>query len=283
MGADRPRTPRPLPMSYLALNTAATGLNALSFNLDVIANNLANVNTVGFKKSRANFEDLFYIQLAQPNLPRDSVNSYPTGLAVGLGVQVSGTQLDMRQGPAEQTGAPLDMMIQGDGFFMLDTPDSIGGGLGYTRAGNFTTNADGEIVLANSVGYRLTDPNITIPEGSTQITIAQDGTVSVLLSGSTEPEELGQIQLAQFINPAGLMAVGNNVFVESAASGEPIIGIPTEDGRGEILQGFLEQSNTEAVTELVSLIRTQRAFEMNSQVIQATNETLQQVNNLRRF
>ncbi|MBL9150505.1 MAG: flagellar basal-body rod protein FlgG [Phycisphaerae bacterium] len=270
-------------MSYLALNTAATGLNALSFNLDVVANNLANVNTVGFKKSRANFEDIYYVQLAQPNLPRDNTTSYPTGLAVGLGVKVSGTQLDMRQGPAEQTGAPLDMMIEGDGFFILDTPDSIGGGVGYTRAGNFTTNADGELVLANSAGYRLAEPNITIPEDATQVTIGQDGTVSVLLTGATEPEEIGQIQLAKFINPAGLMQVGNNVFVQSAASGDPLIGNPTEDGRGSIMQGFLEQSNTEPVTELVSLIRTQRAFEMNSQVIQATNETLQQVNNLRRF
>ncbi|MFO0827569.1 MAG: flagellar basal-body rod protein FlgG [Phycisphaerales bacterium] len=270
-------------MSYLALNTAATGLSALSFNLDVIANNLANVNTVGFKRSRANFEDLYYVQLAQPNLPQDTINSYPTGLSVGTGVKVSGTELDMRQGPAEQTGLPLDVMIQGEGFFILDTPDSIGGGVAYTRAGNFALNADGDVVLANSPGYRLAEPNITIPADATAITIGTDGTVSALLAGATEPEDIGQIQLAKFINPAGLMSMGGNIYVKTVASGDALIGNPQEDGRGQLVQGFLEQSNTEPVTELVGLIRTQRAFEMNSQVIQATNETLQQVNTLRRF
>src|ERR1044072_3117898 len=145
-------------MSYLALNTAATGLNALSMNLDVIANNLANVNTVGFKKSRANFEDLFYMQYAQPNLPRDNTSAYPTGLSTGIGAKVSGTELDMRRGPAEQTGMPYDMMIQGDGFFMVRTPDSVGGGLAYTRDGAFTLNNEGRLVMANSSGYSLTDP-----------------------------------------------------------------------------------------------------------------------------
>lgn len=270
-------------MSYLALNTAATGLNALNTNLDVIANNLANVNTVGFKRSRANFEDQFYIQMNQPNLPKDPVNSFPTGLATGLGVKVSGTQLDMRSGPVEQTGSPYDVMIQGDGFFMLQIPESIGGGIGYTRAGNFTPNADGQLVLANAAGYRLIEPEITIPADASQLSIGGDGTVTVMIPGQTEPEELGQIQLARFVNPAGLTAVGGNVYVQSAASGDPSIGNPNEDGRGSLLQGALEQSNSEAITELVSLIRTQRAFEMNSQMIQATNETLQQVNNLRRF
>jgi flagellar basal-body rod protein FlgG len=270
-------------MSYLALNTAATGLNALNFNLDVIANNLANVNTSGFKRSRTNFEDLFYLQLAQPNLPRDPVNSFPTGISTGLGVKVSGTQLDMRSGPVEMTGNPYDLMIQGEGFFVVQTPESVGGGLGYTRAGNFTTNADGQLVLANSSGYRLVEPEITVPADASQVSIGVDGMVTAMLAGNTEPEELGQIQLARFVNPAGLTSVGGNIFVQSAASGEPSVGNPNEDGRGSLLQGALEQSNSEAITELVSLIRTQRAFEMNSQMIQATNETLQQVNNLRRF
>jgi flagellar basal-body rod protein FlgG len=198
-------------------------------------------------------------------------------------VKVSGTQLDMRQGPAETTGFTYDMMIQGDGFFVLQTPDGVGGGVGYTRAGNFTLNADGQLVLANSPGYRLSEPEITIPVDATQVSIGTDGTVSVLLAGAVEPEDIGQIQLAKFINPAGLISAGSNVFLQSAASGDPLLGNPSEDGRGQILQGFLEQSNSEAVTELVTLIRTQRAFEMNSQVIQATNETLQQVNQLRRF
>jgi flagellar basal-body rod protein FlgG len=270
-------------MSYLALNTAATGLSALSFNLDVIANNLANVNTTGFKKSRANFEDLFYIQLAQPNLPQDPVATNPTGLAVGLGVKVSGTQLDMRQGPAEITGNALDIMIQGEGFFVVRTPDALGGGQAYTRAGSFTLNADGDLVMTNSPGYYLDQLGGTIPEDATVVTIGTDGVVSVTRSGSNQPEEIGTIQLAKFINPAGLTAQGNNVFTESAASGAPLTGDPGTDGRGILMQGALEQSNTEPVTELVNLIRTQRAFEMNSQVIQATNETLQQVNNLRRF
>lgn len=270
-------------MSYLALNTAATGLNALNTNLDVIANNLANVNTVGFKRSRANFEDLFYLQMAQPNLPKDPVNSFPTGLATGLGVKVSGTQLDMRSGPVEQTGSPYDLMIQGDGFFMVQTPEAVGGGIGYTRAGNFTPNAEGQLVLANAPGYRLIEPEITIPPDASGLSIGADGTVTVMLPGQTSPEELGQIQLARFVNPAGLTAVGGNIYVQSAASGDPSVGNATEDGRGSLLQGALEQSNSEAITELVGLIRTQRAFEMNSQMIQATNETLQQVNNLRRF
>jgi flagellar basal-body rod protein FlgG len=270
-------------MSYLALNTAATGLNALSFNLDVIANNLANVNTVGFKGSRANFEDIYYLQIAQPNLPRDSVNSFPTGISVGLGTRVSGTQLSMTQGPAETTGAPLDLMIEGDGFFVLQTPDDVGGGVGYTRAGNFVLNADGEMVLANSPGYRLAEPQIAFPPGASGITIGTDGTVSALLPGDTQPQVIETIQLATFANPSGLQQVGANVFVETAASGDPNVGDPQTDGRGLLMQGMLEQSNVQPVTQLVDLIRTQRAFEMNSQVIQATNETLQQVNNLRRF
>lgn len=270
-------------MSYLALNTAATGLSALSTNLDVVANNLANVNTVAFKRSRCNFEDLFYTQLAQPNLPQDTINSYPTGLATGLGVKVSGTQLDMQQGGAEQTGFTYDLMIQGDGFFVVQTPDSVGGGVGYTRAGNFTLNGDGQLVLANSPGYKLVEPEITIPSDAVLVSIGTDGIVNVQLSGQENMEELGQIQLAKFTNPAGLRSVGNNIFVQSSASGDPLIGNPNEDGLGQIQQGFLEQSNSEPVKELVSLIRTQRAFEMNSQVIQAANETLQQVNNLRRF
>ena len=270
-------------MSYTALNTAATGLSALSTNLDVIANNLANVNTVGFKRSRANFEDLFYTQLAQPNLPQDTINSYPTGLSVGLGVKVSGTQLDMQQGSLEPTGMEYDMAIQGDGFFVVQTPSDVGGGRGYTRAGNFTLNADGQLVLANAAGYRLIEPELTVPVNASSVSIGTDGTVYAQINGQTEPEELGQIQLAKFLNPAGLQSVGGNIFVQSSASGDPVLAPPTQDGVGQVLQGFLEQSNSEPVKELVSLIRTQRAFEMNSQVIQATNETLQQVNNLRRF
>ena len=270
-------------MSYLALNTAATGLNALSFNLDVIANNLANVNTPAFKRSRTNFEDLFYLQLAQPNLPRDTVNSFPTGLSTGLGVKVSGTQLDTRTGPVEMTGAPYDMMIQGEGFFVVQTPDGIGGGVGYTRAGNFVPNADGQLVLANAPGYKLIEPELTLPPDATQVSIGADGMVTAMLSGETEPTEIGQIQLARFPNPGGLTSSGSNIYIQSASSGEPAIGNPNEEGRGSILQGALEQSNSEAISELVSLIRTQRAFEMNSQMIQATNETLQQVSNLRRF
>ncbi|MBI1303717.1 MAG: flagellar basal-body rod protein FlgG [Phycisphaera sp.] len=269
-------------MSYIALNTAATGMSASALSLDVTANNIANANTSGFKSSRANFEDLFYQELAQPGLPAGNAVQRPTGLYVGLGTQISGTQLNFSQGPAESTGRTLDIMIEGDGFFQLVIPPDLGTGIGFTRAGNFTLNSEGSIVLANSPGYRL-EPEIQIPPDAQEVSISQDGIVSGTLPGQTEPAEFGQITLARFVNPSGLKTVGNNVYIQTAASGEPLEGQPTLEGIGGLRQGFLEASNVDPVTELVTLIKTQRTFEMNSQVIQAANETLQNVSNIRTF
>lgn len=267
-------------MSYIALNTAATGMTACSISLDVTANNIANANTTGFKASRANFEDLFYQELAQPGLPAGAAVQRPTGLYVGLGTQISGTQLNFEQGAAQSTGLTYDMMIEGDGFFQLQIPQDVGEGIGYTRAGNFTLNSEGQIVLANSPGYRLL-PEIQIPENAQDINISQDGIVSGAVPGQTDAVEFGQISLVRFVNPSGLETVGNNVYIPTLASGAPLEGEPTLDGLGGIRQTFLEGSNADPVTELVSLIKTQRTFEMNSQVIQASSETLRNIVNLR--
>jgi len=268
-------------MAIIALHSASTGLSSLSTELDIIANNLANVNTVGFKASRANFQDLLYLEKAQPGVENANGDQRPTGLFVGLGTKIAGTQLNFEEGPVQPTGRPLDLLVQGDGFFPVSVEDDFGG-LAYTRAGNFTLNAEGEIVLATDQGRRL-EPSITVPEGATAITISADGIVSVLEPGETEISEIGQIQLATFINPAGLRQIGENLYVPTVASGDPSEGNPREDGRGALQQGMLEGSNVDPVTELVTLIKTQRAFEMNSQVIQAADETLQTVGNLRRF
>jgi flagellar basal-body rod protein FlgG len=269
-------------MASIALNSSSSGLSALSTALDVIANNLANVNTDGYKASRANFQDLFYQELAQPGAENANGDQHPTGLFVGLGVQVSGTQLNFEQGPAINTNMPLDIMIEGDGFFQIEIGDDIGEGIGYTRAGNFVRNSDGEMVLGTNQGRRLI-PTIEIPADATSVTIKTDGTVQVTLPGSTDPVDLETIQLATFINPSGLQQIGENTYIPSAASGEALIGDPLEDGRGGLRQGFLEGSNVDPVTELVNLIRTQRAFELNSQCIKAADESLQIISQLGRF
>ncbi|MEM8756437.1 MAG: flagellar basal-body rod protein FlgG [Planctomycetota bacterium] len=264
-------------MASIALQSAASGLSALSTKLDVVANNLANVNTQGFKASRANFQDLLYIERAQPGVENANGDQRPTGLFVGLGVKVSGTQVDFTQGAPITTERPLDLMIEGLGFFQVGIEN---GETAFTRAGNFTLNSDGEIVLATDVGRRV-EPNITIPDDAQTITIGADGTVSVSIRGQAEPQEVGQFQLASFINPAGLNQIGENLFTESEASGPPIIGDPTQDQFGRIFQGRLESSNVDATYELIELIRTQRAFEMNSQAIRAADETLRSVAQLR--
>ena len=268
-------------MSTISLNTASTGLNALSTSLDVIANNLANVNTTGFRSSRANFEDLFYLERGQPGIEQEYGNSNPTGLQVGLGVSVSGTSLNVGQGALEPTSGDLDLAILGDGWFQVEvSPGTSEDGYGYTRAGNFTRNQDGEIVMSNSEGYRLS-PDIVIPQDATNLTIDEWGYVQYQENGQVV--QGGQITLARFINPAGLQAVGGNIYTPTYASGDAEISEANQSGYGAIEQYNLETSNAEAVTELVSLIKTQRAFEMNSQVIQAANETLQEIVNLRRF
>lgn len=270
-------------MAVIALQSASTGLSALNTSLDVIANNLANANTDGFKSSRTNFESLLYMERAQPGVENAIGDQRPTGLYVGLGTKVSGTQLNFEQGALRNTNRPLDLAIDGDGFFQVQVEDDLSeGGVAYTRAGNFVVNADGEIVLANDTGRRL-EPLITIPEEATGVTVGRDGIVSVSIPGQAEPDEVGQIEIATFINPAGLKQLGENLYAPSAASGDPNVGDPLEASRGGILQGFVEASNVDPVTELVDLIRTQRAFELNSQSIQAADEVLQTIANIRRL
>ncbi len=269
-------------MAVIALSTAATGLRAQEIALDVIANNLANSNTPGFKASRTNFQDLIYQERKLPGIENGQGDRRPIGLYVGLGTKVTGTQIDFTQGSAEETGRQLDLLIDGQGFFQVEIEDDIGEGIGYTRAGHFVLNQDGEFVLATDTGRRMI-PGITVPQDATAVEISDDGVVSVSLPGQVDPSIIGTIQIASFLNPAGLRQIGESLFIPSAASGDALVGDPAEDGRGSLRQGFLEGSNVEPVTELVGLVRTQRAFEFNSQAFQAANEVLQQVGNLRRF
>lgn len=268
-------------MATIALYSAATGLSALSTSLDVTANNLANANTDGFKSSRANFQDLLYQQRAQPGTENSNGDNRPTGLFVGLGTRISGTQLNFQQGAAQNTERELDLMIEGNGFFQVQVEDDLGDGIAYTRAGNFVRNKDGEVVLATDQGRRLI-PTITIPEDAIGITVGTDGTVSVTTAGSTTPTQLDRIQLATFINPSGLRQIGENLYLPTDATGDAVVGDPISGGRGGIQQGMLEASNVDPVIELVNLIKTQRAFELNSQSIQAADEALQTIGRLRR-
>jgi len=269
-------------MATVSLYSAASGLNALNTQLDVIANNLANINTQGFKASRVNFQDLLYQEKRLPGVDNVVGDRSPTGLYVGLGVKVSGTELNFSQGPLLTTDRDLDVAVDGEGFFEVTVEDSLAGsGIAYTRAGNFLKNNEGQLVLANDSGYRL-NTNVTIPPEATKVEIQPNGMVLAEIPGQPEPEQLGQIQLATFVNPQGLKQVGGNLYVESAASGPPIAGDPGDEGFGLLRNGFLEASNVEPTKELVELIRTQRAFEMNSQTIRAADETLRSVSQLRR-
>ena len=269
-------------MAIIAMQSAASGLRALDTRLDVIANNLANVNTEGFKSARVNFEDLLYLERAQPGLENAIGDQRPTGLYVGLGVEVSGTQQDFTQGTPISTASATDLMILGKGFFKVQVEDSLGnGGEAFTRNGNFVRNSDGELVLANSDGRRLI-PNIAIPDDATNITVDPNGRVLYTTPGATEFQEAGQLTISIFTNPTGLSSVGSNLWVESPASGPPIDGEPGTENFGKIKNFALEGSNVDPSRELIELIRTQRAFEMNSQAIRAADETLQSVAQLRR-
>ncbi len=269
-------------MAITALHAGATGLSALSTEIDIIANNLANVNTTGFKSSRANFEDLLYQEKSQPGVENANGDQRPAGLYVGLGTRVSNTQLNFSTGSPVETGSDFDMMVAGPGFFRVAVRPDQGEGIGYTRAGNFFKNRDGDLVLGNVDGPRM-EPPINVPDGVTEISISADGIVSGLEPGAIDRTEFGQIELSTFTNTAGLRPVGGNMFVPTAASGPPIDGVPAEGVFGEIIHKFLESSNVDPVRELVSLIKTQRAFEMNSKSVQAADEALQVIGNLRRF
>lgn len=267
-------------MAINALQSASSALSALDTAMDVTANNLANVNTTGFKASRTNFQDVMYMERAQPGTQNANDDERPTGLYVGLGVKVSGTQLDFTQGAPQFTGRNLDVHIAGEGFFVVGVEDSLGG-TAYTRSGNFALNSEGDIVLANDQGRRL-EPNINIPPGSKSISISGDGQVTYVPAGETEPAEAGRLQLATFVNPAGLKQVGENLFTQTEASGDAVVGDPAADDRGSLQQGLIETSNVDPTRELIDLIRTQRAYEMNSQSIRAADESLRTIAQLRR-
>ncbi|MBN2560363.1 MAG: flagellar basal-body rod protein FlgG [Phycisphaerae bacterium] len=268
-------------MGTQALYTAATGMKAMDFKLNVVAHNLANIETVAFKRSRANFEDVLYQTLEEPGQLNGLDVPLPTGKQLGLGVHVSGTQLNFEQGPPQETGQKYDLAINGAGFFQVQAFIDGQETTVYTRAGNFTLNVNGEIVLANSLGARL-EPAITIPQDATDVTISPQGLVQVQVAGTTQFSTVGQIELADFINPAGLKQLAANLYKESDASGPPVTGNPIENGMGSVQQNYLEMSNVDPVRELVELIHTQRSFELNSQSIQSADQTLQTVNNLRR-
>lgn len=252
-----------------ALWAAKTGLDAQQTEMAVISNNLANVNTTGFKQDRAVFEDLLYQNQTQAGANTSQTTQSPSGMSIGTGVQVVATEKDYSQGSLTQTGNPLDVAIQGQGFFQIQMPD---GTLAYTRDGTFQTNAQGQLV--NSSGY-LVQPGITIPQGAQSVTIGSDGTVSVTLAGQSAATQIGQIQLANFINPPGLQPIGQNLLTQTAASGSPQTGSPGTNGVGTLAQGELEGSNVNVVEELVNMIQTQRAYEMNSKAISTVDQMLQ--------
>jgi flagellar basal-body rod protein FlgG len=260
-----------------SLWTAGTGMKGQQVNLDVISNNIANVNTAGFKKYRVDFQDLMYQNLrAQGTVTGDDNNQVPTGVDLGHGTKVAATQRVYLQGAFQETGNDLDLVIQNDGFFQITMPD---GTLAYTRDGSFKKDETGRIVTAD--GYVL-EPAITIPENATSITISADGRVSVTVPGQNDPDEIGQIELARFINPAGLSALGQNLHIQTAASGEPIVNPPGTEGTGTIVQRYLEMSNVQLVEEMVNMIVCQRAYEINGKAITTSDEMLQTAVSLKR-
>lgn len=259
-------------MSIAALQVARTGLDAQSERMRVIANNLANVNTTGFQRDRAEFATLAYQMMTAPGARSSAENQYATGLNVGTGVRMTGTGRVTSQGTIQTSGNPLDLAIEGDGYFRIARPD---GTTGYSRAGNFHLSNEGKIVTGDGLPLQ---PEIQIPDGAQSVTIGSDGTVSATLQGQTEATQVGQIEISRFINPAGLQAVGNNLYLETAASGSAQTGAAGAEGRGSIRQGALEGSNVNVVQELVDMIETQRAYEVNSKMISATDEMLRNAN-----
>jgi flagellar basal-body rod protein FlgG len=268
-------------MSVQTLYTAATGMDAMETKLDVIANNLANINTTGFKKDRANFEDLLYRTEVYPGVRDASQTPTAVGTQVGLGVRVMSTQTDHGQGTLSQSGRELDVAIEGRGFLRVLDPSSQQPM--YTRAGNLDINANGNLVVGSAQTGRLLDPPITIPPDATAVVINPTGEVMVRTPGVTELAQQGQIQMAQFINPDGLRKMGENMFEASDASGPEQLTNPGTEGAGSLRQGNLEASNVQPVQELIDLITTQRAFELNSQAVQAGDQIMQNISNLRRF
>ncbi len=253
---------------FRALHSAASGMQAQQTNIDVVANNMANVNTTGFKKSRAEFQDLLYQTVRAPGGQAGTGASAPSGLQIGLGVRTAATQTMHIQGSLQQTGNSLDLAIEGNGFFQVQRPN---GDIAYTRSGNLRADSDGR--LTTSDGFAI-EPNINIPADATAITISSTGLVSVTQPGQAQSQEVGQLQLANFANPGGLLETGRNLFAPTAASGVAVVSNPGEEGTGTLSQGFLEGSNVEVVNEMIDLIASQRAYETNQRVITAADEML---------
>ncbi len=257
-----------------ALQTAATGMQGQQLTLDIIANNLANVQTAGFKRSRIDFQDLLYENTQVAGTASSQGTEVPSGFEIGHGSRAVSTQRLFMEGDLEQTSNPLDLAIEGDGFFQITQPN---GDVAYTRAGSFRKDSQGDLVTTD--GFLL-NPQIAIPADALSVTIGSDGTVSVTQPGVTKAQTVGTIELARFLNPAGLQALGRNLFLPTQASGDPTTGTPGKDGFGTLSQGFIEKSNVNVVEEMVNLIVAQRAYETNSKAIQTADQMLQTTNNL---
>lgn len=257
-----------------ALFSAATGMEAMETNINVVANNLANVNTTGFKRSRANFQDLLYQSRRAVGSAASNDTEVPTGIQVGLGTRTASVDKVYTTGDFEQTGGDLDLAVEGDGFFQVELPN---GETAYTRDGSFKKDSEGRLVTADG---NPVVPEITIPENATDIAIGKGGTVTAYLDGEAGGTELGVIELARFGNPSGLKSIGGNLQLESDASGDPVLGEPAEEGLGTIAQGFLENSNVSIMKEMIRLISGQRAYEINSKAVKAADEILQQTTQL---
>jgi len=260
---------------FRSLHIAATGMQAQESQLDTISNNLANANTVGFKKTRADFQDLFYQNVRFAGTQTSANTIAPTGLQIGSGVRMVGTSRIDTQGALKQTGNNLDIAVEGQGYFVVQQAD---GSTAYTRAGQFKVDAQGRMTTPEGLPL---DPPVSIPASATSVAIARDGGVSITVAGQANPTQVGSIQLANFVNPAGLNPLGHNLFQSTLASGDPQLGNPGTDGRGTLLQGSVEQANVEVVEEMIGLIAAQRAYEVNSKVISAADDMLKNATNLR--
>jgi len=259
-----------------SLWTAASGMNSQTQNMNVIANNLANVNTTGFKKSRADFQDLMYQTVQNPGAPATNADQIPVGIQFGMGSKLAAVSKQFTPGDFQHTGGALDLAIEGDGFFQIQMPD---GTTAYSRAGAFKMDSNGRVVTPD--GYPMI-PEMVIPNNSNRITVGTDGTVSVVQAGQTVPSTVGNIQLATFNNPAGLLSIGKNFYLQTDASGNATTGTPGQNAVGTIGQGFLEMSNVSVAEEMVNMIIGQRAYEANSKAITTSDEMLQLANNLKR-
>ena len=267
-------------MGIRALHTAATGMQAQQTGIDVIAHNLANVNTVGFKKQRADFEDLFYAQLTRAGTTDQESNQRPVPVEVGHGVRLSGTPREFSQGSFRNTQVETDLAIQGRGFFQVTVlSDTAPNNVALTRAGNFAIDSDGQLVTQN--GFKI-EPAITVPQNTVGITVSLDGVVRAVVQGVAAPADIGTLELASFRNPGGLEGIGDNLFIETEASGTATTGAPGAPGFGVLRQGFLEEANVNVVTELVQLINTQRAYEVNAKSIETADQMLRTANSIKR-